>query len=220
MRLHEMFLTEVRHYNWTSPIILYRGSQRGISNPFSDTRLGFPTFSDVYGVSEGYGKVFRYRVKLNKPCILWEGADSEVVIEPATLQQRLRYSDEEMLNIVRGEFHGFKWYSNEFRKSGAMMTDEEILHTLHTPFEQIEAPITINAYPLAATSSIQQKAVALGYDGFILRGPYTGDMGTNAIPEDGNTSWDGITALEWMVFKPSCVKLIGEVTAAAEEKGP
>lgn len=207
-------------YNWTQPVTVLRGSQRGEVDPFKDIRLGAPFFTDSPTVAGGYsepwrkddagnlqGKVFRYKVKLNKPCILWHGAP-ESIIEIGTIRERLNLDDQETLAF----YHHFEQYWGE------QADDETVLRISKMPFDEITDPISMSAFYVASDTSVQARAKAEGYDGFILRGPYTG---TGMNKEEHGTSFDGVTALEWVAFNPANVKLLDpvpeEMTEAAND---
>lgn len=212
MRISE-FLAEDnanRVYDWTKPVVVLRGSQRGETDPFKDIRLGAPFFTDSPTVAGGYskpwrkgesseikGRVFRYQVKLNNPCILWHG-EPEMIVEIGTLRERLNLDDAETLAL----YHHFEQFWNN------KADDETVLRTSKMPFDEITEDIGMSAFWVASDTSVQNRAKAAGYDGFILRGPYTGE-GHGA--EEGNTSFDGVTALEWVAFNPSSVKLLDPV---------
>lgn len=219
MRITE-FLAEdnaTRTYAWTKPVVVLRGSQRGETDPFKDIRLGAPFFTDSPTIAGGYarpwrsdgqenikGRVFRYQVKLNNPCILWHG-EPESIVEINTLRERLHLDDAETLAL----YHHFEQHWNN------KADDETVLRTSKMPFDEITTDIGMSAFWVASDTSVQARAKAQGYDGFILRGPYTGE---GHATDEGNSSFDGVTALEWVAFNPASVKLLDPVPEETVEE--
>lgn len=228
MRFHEIVdiveMSQDKTYNWTSPIKLYRGSWRGRSDAFSDTTRGYPTFTDVFEIAEGYarirndggavstnGKVFAYTVAPKKPLLMWGEGGPESVTEIGFLKQALHLSDQDALSFL---------YNSEiqFRSDGEEIDfrdfDEgHIQRVLNAKYDDpflYQNNIYTDSYHLADNAYIQEQAKANGYDCLILRGPYSHDIDPVDLSSDHSYDVDG--ALEWKVLEPSIVTLIGEVS--------
>lgn len=213
-------------YDWTAPITLYRGSGRGNPDAFADTKLGYPTFTDVQFVASKYaisandgghythdGKTFAYKVKVNKPCILWMTEQGpENVVEINTLQQRFNLTDQQMVDIITRTVQ--IWRTNGGDRLSTNVRPEEIIAVLHGSKEYLyDHCIYTDSYRIADDVSFQKLAKQSGYDSFVLRGPFNGDHDQD---DDGDHSADVDGALEWKVMNPACVQLIGEVVRKDE----
>jgi hypothetical protein len=221
MRYHEIINERSdKVYDWTSPITLYRGSGRGNPDAFADTKLGYPTFTDVRYVANKYaikandgnahtpdGKTFAYKVKVNKPCLLWMVENGpENVVEINTLQQRFGLTDQQMVEIVTRTVQ--IWRTNGGDRLPTNIQPEQIITVLHGDEAFLrDHCIYTDSYRIADDTSFQTLAKQKGYDSFVLRGPYNGDHVHDGL--DHSADVDG--ALEWKVMNPACVKLLGEV---------
>lgn len=212
-----------RVYNWTAPITLYRGSGRGNPDPFADTTIGYPFFTDVPLIAHDYsirpngfthdlqgGKVFAYRVKLNRPFVMFPVP--EPVTEINHVQTALGLSDEQAIALVRS----IEGWVGEGGRPANELADEEIRAVLHGDDEYLyDHNINISSFRLASDRRFYSLAKQKGYDALIFRGPFSGISNRILdveLDRGGDTgSYELGYALEWMIFKPSCVKLLGEV---------
>jgi hypothetical protein len=222
MRYHEIISERSNKvYDWTAPITLYRGSGSGNPDAFSDTKLGYPTFTDVHLVANKYaisandggnhtpgGKVFAYKVKVNNPCILWmQEHGPENVVEINTLQKLFGLTDQQIIDIVHRTVQ--IWRTNGGESVSSNIRPEEIVAVLHGDDDYLyNHSISTDSYRIADDAAYQKLAKQKGYDSFILRGPFNGDQRDDG---GGDHSLDVDGALEWKVMNPACVQLLGEV---------
>jgi hypothetical protein len=190
---------------------VYRGSQNANPDAFSDTRLGKPTFTDVFGIAFAYaengGAVFAYDISPRTPLVFEDSGDpfynlkdivdmlglsmDEVGMLIPGVRELKRASQEE--NGEPEQVHLSDWKQ--------LATDEER--------EAFIGQTYALTHQFIDSTFFQECCLKHYHDCIIYRGWFTSGQPPYEQPGD---SWDGDTALEWRPLVPSIVKLVGEVT--------